>query len=67
MIEFEDRPKKRKSDTEPNQNAKKTTNNLKFQRGWLDKFNWLRFDTHDPVMHCALCRDAYLESTFKLK
>ena len=52
-------PEKRKSVTEPNQNVKKT-NNLKFQRGWLDEFNWLRFDKHKAVMHCALCQDANL-------
>ena len=35
-------------------------NNLKFQRGWLDEFNWLIFDMHKAVMHCALCRAANL-------
>ena len=35
---------------------------LKFQKSWLDEFEWLRFNSHLGSMHCATCRDTNLPS-----
>ena len=55
------------SETSKEKKAKQATKSqsLKFQKSWLDDFEWLQFDSQlgsKGLMHCAICRDTNLPS-----
>ena len=64
---LESKRKHSESETSKEKKAKQATKSesLKFQKSWLDDFEWLRFDSQlgsKGVMHCAICRDTNLPS-----